>query len=190
MNGTALTRRLRELEQQQQRKAAWDNLYVHYEFLVAPSCPPGKVVYIRAGTASSSRGEYLAPQIADFTDLYNMVDGFSFANAYWYRPLILCFDSGWVLYHDDPSMVPTYYTSQYDNVLGDEVATAQEAEAQIDAWMNGSLDWFYQRFPLWGIVLRNTGIVGANGELQPIDKINRGRSYLYRDCRARTMFCD
>lgn len=188
MRGTGLDRRLRAIEKTQERNT--DNLHVYYEFLTRPTCPPGKTLIILPGMISSTTSAYIPQQVADLTDVDNMVQTWAFTNAYWYIGVILCFDSAWVQYHGNPDYFGRFYTNQYDNVVCEEMETAAEAEACIDALMNGADAWFSQRFPLCGLVLRNTGVVGVDGEVLPIDAVNRGRSYLYRDLRARTMFCD
>ena len=182
--------RLSNLERQQKKLNNADNLHLYYEFMVSPTCPPSKILNIQSGMASSTTESYIQSQVADFEDYAYMGMTCNFTNAYYYLGIILCFEADWIQYHGNPAYEGVYWDTIFANVICDEVATAGEAEACIDSLMNGSEDWYYYRFPLWGVVLKNTGITGVDGEIQPIDKINRGRSYMYRDLRARTMFCD
>lgn len=183
---SVLERRLDALSRRDKTSAAHTHLQVWYEFLVRPTCPPSKQAFIRPGVLSSSTTAYVEAQIADFEDAANMNDlTCTFTNAYWYLPLILCFDSNWVQYAGNPAYA-SYWDYQFNNVLCEECETAGEAEQCIDALMNGSEAWYRYRFPLWGVVLRNNGQTGIPAAIQPIDAINRGGSYLYRDCRART----
>lgn len=182
--------KLHRLEQKRAQQAAYENDNIWYTFLVAPSCPPDKRLHIRGGIATPSArwGAIMAQSqipdwVCDFEDEDATDMSLSFSNANYYLPLILCYFGDWVAYRTVSP--PTYDDPQFDNVVGTEVETAGEAESQIDALLNGSDDWYYYRFPLWGVVLRNDGNVGINYAILPIDAVNRGRSYLYRDARAR-----
>jgi len=75
-----------------------------------------------------------------------------------------------------------------------ERATAIEAEDDITYMLSGTGDIFTLNAvpmfsstscPLAAIVLKNNGIVNAVGEIEPIDAVNRGRSYMWKDLRPR-----
>lgn len=177
--------RLRRLERDKYGQEMFDN--TSYSFLVAPSCPPDKRVHIRGGVASPvTRWGYIMYEsytpswTCDFEDLDETDMELNFINPNYYLPIILCYFGDWIAYRTAGSPEPVF-----DNVIGTEVATAEEAEAQIDALLNGSEQWFNYRFPLRGIVFRNDGVTGIDVSILPIDAVNRGRSYLYRDARAR-----
>jgi len=179
---------LRALARQQEKQAAYVESPRWYDFLIAPSCPPDKRLHIRGGYATESYNfggvvvQATTPaMICDFENEAETDMGLVFINANYYLPIILCYYGEWIAFR---TLDPDLYTQVFDNVTGTEVATAVEAEAQIDAWMNGYTEWSYYRFPLRGVVLRNTGATGISYEIMPIDAVNRGRSYLYRDPRS------
>ena len=132
----------------------------------------------------------------------------SFENAGHYKAIALMFSAtqdGWV-FGERVSEDESFYEGNGDwkyYVLGgqQEHATAQGAEAEIDVMLNGGLgdnagvdpsndndsrgiySWIY--FPLWTIIFRNNGTTESPNAILPIDLLNRGRSYLYRDLRAK-----
>ena len=182
-------RRLNRLEKRQEREASFENVNAWYEFLVAPSCPPDKRLHIRGGTVTPTsrwgfiiQQSYIEPQTCDFEDTDATDLSLNFSNAGYYLPLILCFYGDWLAYR---TLGPAYEDPVYDNVVGTEVATTVEAEAQLDSLLNGSNDWFDYKMPLYGVVLKNDGDTDSDAAILAIDAVNRGRSYLYRDARAR-----
>lgn len=187
--GHLLDNRIQRLERQRAQARAHEAARVWYQFLVAPSCPPDKRLHIRAGLASpSARWGYIMYQsqipdtICDFENSAETQMDLVFANANYYLPLVLCYYGDWIAYR---TVSADYAEPVFDCVQGYEVATSAEAEAQIDAFLNGYTDWYYYRFPLCGVVLRNNGVLEVPASILPIDRVNRGRSYLYRDARAR-----
>ncbi len=182
-----LDRRIQRLEKQQAQAGALvaDNQW--YEFLVAPSCPPDKRLHIRGGIVSPSgrwgwiMGDDFIPDITcDFENDSETGLDLIFSNANYYLPFILAYYGDWAAYRTViPDILPIF-----DCVTGTEVETAVEAEAQIDAFLNGYEQWYYYRVPLWGVVLKNAGVAGRPYEIMPIDRVNRGRSYMYRDARS------
>ena len=190
MDLLGLNRRLESLERSGDVAAASVAVDRAYDFLVAPSCPPDKRLHIRGGYATESYGfdgtmlQSDTPSVTcDFQDFTDTQMELVFNGAGYYLPIILCYHGAWI---SRRSYAESYEHPVFDNVAGTEVATAAEAEAQIDAWMNGYTDWSYYRFPLRGVVLRNDGDVGSPYAILPIDLVNRGRSYLYRDARSWT----
>jgi len=154
-----------------------------YQFKVAPSCPPDKRLHIRSGFPvpsirwSDIIDDYLIPDtICDFGNVDETDMDLVFTNANYYLPLLLCYYGTWLT---DTTTEPIF-----DNVIGTEVETLAEAEAQIDGFLNGVEQWYYYRLPLWGVVLKNDGNVDISYAIEPIDMVNRGRSYLYRDARS------
>lgn len=68
-----------------------------------------------------------------------------------------------------------------------EYATFAGAELAIEAYLRGSVDWMYELFPLAAMVLRNDGRAATEGAILPVDMVERGRPYLWRDVRPRVM---
>ena len=184
------SKRVQTLMMEQDREAGYEVPSRWYELLVSPSCPPDKRLHIRGGIATTSArwgwimyNDFMPHTICDFENEGETQMTLTFTSANYYFPLILCYYGDWVAYrYFDPDR---FAEPVFDNVTGTEVKTAADAEAQIDAWMNGYTDWYNYRLPLWGVVLKNDGQTGIPYAILPVDSINRGRSYLYRDCRAR-----
>lgn len=181
--------RLYTLKKDQNRAASFEGNQTWYDFLVAPSCPPDKRLHIRGGNATSEDNfdgsiydSFTPTIVCDFENEAETQLALSFTNADYYLPIILCYYGDWIGYR---TFHPTYELPIFDCPIGNEVASAAEAESQIDTWLNGYTAWAYYRFPLRGVVLRNDGQVGVNYAIMPIDMVNRGRGYLYRDARAR-----
>ena len=184
-----LDRRVAQLEKQatQETASAPDDLW--YEFLAAPSCPPDKRIHIRGGISSLSgrwgwivNDDFIPDTVCDFENEAETQLQLIFSNAGYFLPLLLCYYGEWVSYR---TVSEAYEEPIFDCVVGIEVETAAEAEAQIDAFLNGYTQWYYYRLPIWGVVLQNDGNVGVPYAISPIDQVNRGRSYLYRDARSR-----
>ena len=178
-----LNRRLRQLEKDERARAGYapggDRWY---QFTVAPSCPPNRQLHIRGGNAIPSirwrdfmEQDYIPDTVCDFENATETQMDLVFTNAGYFLPILLCYYGDYLLDGRDPI---------FDNVIGTEVATAAQAEAQIDGWLNGVEQWYYYRLPLSGVVLRNNGYTGVAFAIEPIDMVNRGRSYLYRDARS------
>lgn len=189
-NWDKLHRRLVRLKKQDAQRAASAPSDRWYEFRAIPSCPPGKQIHIRGGIASTSgrwgwiiNDDFIPDWICDFENEDETQLPLNFSNAGYYLGLILCYYGDWVGYRT--VQPPTYEEPVFDCVVGTEVETATEAEAQVDAFLNGYTQWYYYRMPIWGVVLRNNGQVGVPYAIMPVDMVNRGRSYIYRDARSR-----
>ncbi len=188
MGWAGIETRLGRLEREQARTEIEDPNQQWYDLRVSASCPPDKRVHIRSGIGTPSGrwgfimgNDFLPYTICDFENQPETQMSLNFTNAGYYLGLLLCYYGEWVAYR---SLGPSYQEPVFDNVLGTEVETAAEAEAQIDALLNGSEDWYYYRLPLWAIVLKNDGNAGVDYAIEPVDVVNRGRSYLYRDIRS------
>lgn len=183
-----LDRKIQQLEKQQAVDATVVSDNMWYEFLAASSCPPDKRIHIRGGMTSLSgrwgwitQDDFIPDIVCDFENDTETQLTLLFSNAGYFLPLLLCYFGDWVAYRS----IAGYEEPVFDCVVGTEIATAAEAEAQIDAFLNGYTQWYYYRFPIWGVVLQNDGQVGIPYAISPIDQVNRGRSYLYRDARSR-----
>lgn len=149
-------------------------------FQVAVACPPSTVLYVRGGNVWKGRwiwggdvgdGNFIPPESVDFSDP-DSIDGYdgNFTNAYYYKGYLLGIDrisDEWFCTGD-----------------GDEFATGAEAEADIGSVAMLDTPWT-EGLPLIAIVLRNNGNVGMDGAVMAIDRVNRGRSYYWKDMRPR-----
>ena len=180
---------LRRIEKIQAREAAFVQDDRWYNLMIAPSCPPDKRLHIRNGIVNPSgrwgfimQDDFIPDTICDFENVDETQMDLNFTNADYYLGIILCYAGDWAAYR---TLGAAYEEPVFDNVVGSEVATAAGAEAQIDAFLNGVDQWYYYRVPLWGVVLKNDGVVGVNYAILPVDDVYRERSYMYRDARAR-----
>lgn len=184
----------------------WDE-----HFSIAPFCPSTTAVNIMRGYVYEDTaywGEINFNAIVDtkLLDFANIVEenaggaeyGIShqdeqltlnFSNEDWYKAFLLHYDWKWLVYGRDNSdnYDPSAYVFVYRvNGGWDEYETAAEAEASVDYRLNGGTrvnDQYH--FPLAAFVVRNDGRLGESGAVLPVDPINRGRSYYYRDIRLR-----
>lgn len=186
--GAVVERRLQGMERRRDRTKAIEPNRQWYELLVRASCPPDKRVHVSGGVVSPSgrwgwilQMDFVPNWTCDFENDEETDMLLQFTNTGYYLPVILCYGGNWL-----NTRSPDGYEEMpiLDNVIGTEVETAAEAEAQINAWLNGVEDWYYYRCPLWAVVFKNDGITGINYAIEPIDAVNRGRSYLYRDARS------
>lgn len=186
-----MNRNLVKVYRQQQVYAAFEPDNIWYQLRTSVACPPDKTVNVRGGVVTPSarwatfeETDILPSVEVDFTNTESTGIDLSFTNSGYFFPIILCLAGDWIAYqgYDDPDI---YEYPIFDNVTGTEVATAAEAESQIDGFLNGVDQWYNYRLPLSGIVFKNDGNTEATGSILPIDCVNRGRSYLYRDARVR-----
>jgi len=183
-----LDRRLGRLERQEAKRRNEMNTWQWYSFLVAPTCPPSTSIAIRPGLALPAiryglvqQDTYTGPQTCDFTDTATTGYAANFTNAGYYVGFILCYNSVWMLNNAASSQVFTLIGAAA------EYATSAEAEEEIRLLLNGGDDWIYAVFPLWAVVLKNNGTTGTDGAVLPVDAVNRGRSYLFKDARQRNL---
>lgn len=189
---------------QAQQQAARTTTVVPAQFFLVPTCPPTTSATLRQGmihrNATYWGFAYYDVQVPDMViDFANTGDTMAleqdgldlftaaFDNAHYYVGIVFGFNYQWVQERtfDDPDIQPTFL------YYGDDVeyATAPEAEEHIDWILNGGFEVSqWDRCSLWALVLKNNGTVDAPGQIEPIDPINRGRSYIYRDARERTFF--
>lgn len=172
------------------------NIIQDYDFLVTTTCPPSTAININGGKAwidSNAWGYvyYVVQQPSDTLDFATATDIewetdptglaagdpfiLSFSNPNYYISVALAINHNYIA-----SGTGEQYEVYSDMV---EYATASEAEEAIDAFLNGGI-FGYSDLRLWTIVFRNNGVTDTQGAILPIDVINRGRSYLYRDIRG------
>jgi hypothetical protein len=135
----------------------------------APSCPPDTQLHARGGyvwDAYAGNGWWAYPMDADF-GVGGNVQVLPFANAGWYRGVLVTRYGG--------GTSPNHYET-------DEYATAAEAQDAVIAMITTGT--MYQTdLPLALLVVKNDGTTGVAGAILPIDAVNRGRSYLFREVR-------
>lgn len=185
-------RRVKELEKGQGKQDAATLAYTWDQLGMSVSCPPDTQLHIRAGWGQ--RGSYWVaqstvwlPELAvDFTDASQFVNYTgSFTNADYYMPMLLRYDNDYFynLYvgGDTSQPINDYPTTSV------EYATAGEAEAAAESWFDGATALYNGRLPLCVVILKNNGTTGTEGQVLPVDTVNRGRSYFYRDVRPRNV---
>jgi hypothetical protein len=200
--------RVTKLRKDLDKGKAQEEIIQDYDFMVSPTCPPSTSIYIREGKAWRNAAYWFVigyrvqkPTVTIDLTTERIVDNnagaggnlidLNFENPYHYKAFALVYNGDWIFYE------------QYgiDHVLDEcafysyggeaEHATAAEAEAEIDLILNGGAVnsdrgeglYYEDAFPLWSLILRNNGTIGTAGQIMPIDKLNRERSYLYRDLR-------
>lgn len=178
-----LSHRVKTLLEDSAKQAAHVSEPQSMHFQVAVSCPPSTVLHIRGGNVWESSywggvgyGYYIAADTADFSDV-STIEGYSgnFSTAGYYIGVIF----GRGFYGEDWFCLSS----------GTEFATAAEAEVDIEDVTMLDSPWrgydFNGGLPLVGLVLRNDGRTAVDGAILPIDRVNRGRSYYWKDLRPR-----
>jgi len=188
MFGAIAGERLGRLERQKAKRRSEMPAWQWYHFMVAPTCPPSTSVEVRPGLALPAmryglvqQDTYTEAQTCDFTDPALTGYAANFTNAGYYVGFVLCYNSVWMLNHAASSQVFTLIGAAAEH------ATPTGAEEEIRLLLNGGDDWIYAVFPLWAVVLKNDGATGEDGAVLPVDAVNRGRSYLFRDARQRNL---
>lgn len=199
--------RVKKLEKSVGVRRVQQSVIQDYEFRVIPTCPPSTTVRIQAGKTWRDASywsvigynvEKPAVDIDLATELIvkyqpagaggNVQLDLNFTNPYHYKAITLGYFGDWFFYEQYGSVQYDYKYSWLGS--GNELATASEAEDEIDLILNGGYTAYtgtgpyseYQ-FLLWSFVLRNNGTITEPGQIMPIDPVNRGRSYMYRDMR-------
>jgi len=181
---------LKQLQRQQAKNRAQVKAWDSNRLQITPSCPPSTTLQMRGGWVvhtfywlSYGSVRYIPSVACDLTDSTKTGYTANFTNANWYHGAILCIylDLAYNTYEEASEV------SQWFELVGTtvEYETAGEAEGQIDALLNGSSAVYRERIPLCGLVLKNDGNTEVDGAILPVDAINRGRSYLFRDARGR-----
>ena len=203
-----LSRRTNRLQKQLDRGKTQNPVIQDYDFMVTPTCPPSTSISIRSGKAWRNAAYWFVigynvekPTVTiDITTERILKNDWpnpgipldlSFANAYYYKAMVLVYNLDWIFYEQYGEEYVIDQCKFYYLAADTEYATAGEAEAEIDLMLNGGLCggereqglYYEYAFPIWSIILCNTGVTGVEGQIQPIDQVNRGRSYLYRDLR-------
>lgn len=185
------TRRIQTMERQQQQRKSQVPAYTWDQLRIRCSCPPDTQIHIRAGFVQ--QGSYWVAQETvwfpdldvDFADPSQFVSYTgAFTHANYYMPVLL-----------------RYYDDYFDYVGGGgtaappindfggspEYATAGEAEQAAQGWFDGTNAIYSGQLPLCIVILKNNGTTGETGQVLPVDSVNRGRSYFWRDVRPRNV---
>lgn len=171
-----------------------------YAFTLHPTCPPSTSLNIRGGYAWQvvgliiPYGWYFPTYTVDMADSDKVsVRGgaggytYTFTNPYWYAPCALVYSNE--MYPPQPpdtwpaeiedgriylyGLIPGIASPPYLN----EYETAEEAEVASRAIRGDSASSY--GIVCGYIILRNNGNIEGVNQYQPIDQVNRGRSYLF-----------
>ena len=184
---------LRRMKRELERKDAYTHFAQYDGQRAAVSCPPDTHLHIRGGWLNTAYGEQLPTPDLDLNfgldpDGSYGLDGWfgptPFSTAGYYRAGVVLRKNLW----DDVSEqlgvdAQIIWTPQ----TPDCVSTAACAEQWGDWVLRYTLDSNFG-YPLCLIIVRNDGVTSADdpgiyGHILPIDAVNRGRSYLWRDIR-------
>lgn len=189
-------RRVGQLEREGRRQAGVARNIDNYQFAISPTCPPSTNINFRGGLAwfpssyLNSYGYYIPSYTVDLTDSDKVsvrVDysnyTYTFTNPYWYVPCFIVLSAYGLSSREEwPSTVPddaiylrgTIATAPYM----EEFETFREAEDELMAAGDIQAAENYG-FVSSGLILRNNGNTTYENQYMEIDKVNRGRSYLY-----------
>lgn len=189
--------RLRRMDKEQKRKAGTVQTDA-YSFNLSPTCPPSTSITFRGGLAwwpansFEPAGFYIPSYTVDLTDpdkvsVRRGSDGYTytFTNANWYAPCIVTIRG---MLWPPPEPPDTWPETVPDNALLlygrqtvppylDEFETAAEAEIAYQEII-GQRALSYG-IAAGGLILRNNGNTIDPNQYMSVDKINRGRSYLF-----------
>lgn len=180
-----MDRKLVVLEKDAERMAAYEEPNYQWDFRLAASCPPSTTVHMRGGRVwADPDGAWGASwyidsasyDLADFDDTgYNYI----FNNPYYYKPF------GVLLWYSGSPFASIPYPIRI--MTSAEQATAALAEeAAYPAWPGGRFDPdAYYGTPLAIVIMRNNGNITTPNQYMPIDAVNRGRSYIWRNLKVR-----
>ena len=202
-------RQIKEVERVQKKQSAFAYNWDEDSFRVSPTCPPSTSVSFRGGWvwwqpgSGNTYGYYVPGYTVDLTDVdkVNMVAGgavpytYTFTNAYWYLPVMMvlannctsCGDKPLRARETWPDEIPDqsiYLTGMGDTGFRlDEYETAAEAENVLRTTGRWRTVTDSYGVVLIVVILRNNGNTSDPNQWMPVDKVNRGRSYLFRNIR-------
>lgn len=162
------------------RQAGYVSDPEHWNFRIACTCPPSTSIVMRGGLMyeyiPDGDGWFVEDDTIDLTDGVQIQDKkFTFTDAGNYLAYILTIE-----FYNRPTT--NIYWPYGDDV---EHTTAGAAE---QALLDYGYSFWNTQYPLCGLILRNNGTLGTGYNILPIDRINRGRSYLWpADMRPRNI---
>jgi len=178
--------RVARLERANARVSSYTQPNYQWNFRVAVSCPPSTVIHMRGGQVWgdpkdwSGKSWYVESASYDLADEGETGYHYIFTNAHWYKPLAVM-----LRYSGNPTALGTNPPLRI--VTSGEWATAAEAEeAAYPTIATGRFDpYAWYGIPLGVFILRNSGNTTAYNQFMPIDRVNRGGSYLFRELKLR-----
>ena len=182
---TWMNRRLAVLEKDAERMAAYEEPNYQWNFTLSASCPPSTVVHMRGGrvwgdpTEWSGESWYVESASYDLADIADSGDAEWFTNPYYYVAFAVM-----LRWSGTPGTTPPLYivkTTEYATAAEAEVACYPEISDVPSAF---SPDAAYG-IPLAIVIMRNNGNTALVNQYMPIDSVNRGRSYIWRNLKVR-----
>jgi hypothetical protein len=180
-------RRVAQLEQYGDRVGAYTEPNYQWNFRIAPSCPPSTTIHMRGGrvwgdwgAGWSGQSWYVDSASYDLADISDSGDAYWFTNPYYYLPFsVMLYLSGY------PGATPPLYVING----GTEYATGAEAEAAVYPLISAVPSAFGPHagygIPLAILIMRNNGNTTLVNQYMPVDRVNRGRSYIWRNVKVR-----
>ena len=187
---------LRRMDKEQKRYAGTVQTDA-YAFKLSPTCPPSTSLRFNGGLAwwpaysLYPAGFFIPSYIVDLTDpdKVSVRRGYSgytytFTNANWYAPCVFVVSQNFWPPPESPDTWPdtvpddaAYLYGRSTSPYLNEYETASEAEIALREIVGENAA--YYGIAAGGIVLRNNGNTTAPNQYMSVDKINRGRSYLF-----------
>lgn len=182
--------RLRRVEREQEKKKAYSHFAQYDGQRAAVSCPPDYMIHIRGGWLTTEYGEMVPTPNLSLAFGLDEDEGdqwwgpASFDNAGYYRAGIIYRKNLW-------DAVAEQLGTTANIVWTPDVPAGVSTAACAEAWG----DWYLRYgdadtygYPICIVIVRNDGITtamdpGVSGHILPVDAVNKGRSYLWRDIR-------
>lgn len=185
--GRIISNAIRKLDKLQGIRAGVVSNWDSYQFRISPTCPPSTSITFRGGyvwkppASVGSYGWHIPSYTVDLADgdkTGRSTVSFTTPYAYVEYTILLRVADGLAPHEEWPETAPDLSI----RLLGSsgEHATAKDAEDAMIAREKSAGQ--YYGIPVVGIIFRNNGNIVEYNQFMPIDKINRGRSYLFYNC--------
>jgi hypothetical protein len=190
-----MQREVGKLERERRQRAGNTRNWESYQFAAFPTCPPSTSITFRGGLTwwgardFEGYGFYMPGYVVDLSDsdIVSVRPNRSryttnYTIPYGYVSYIICANHyGMDAKEEWPETVPSHsfrlISSTSVSPYYVEVETAAEAEASL---LEINLQRVtYYGISLGGVILRNNGDTSNPNQYMPIDRVNRGRSYLW-----------
>jgi len=192
-------RAVRRMDKEQKQRAGTIQTDA-YAFNLSPTCPPSTSIHFRGGLAwypaysVYPTGFFIPSYAVDLTDpdKVSVLRGssgytYTFTNANWYAPCIVIITAYATWPPPEPPATwpeePPDTIFYLYGVLGGvspyfaEYETAAEAEDALREIVGEEAA--YYGVAAGGLILRNNGNTTDPNQYMPVDKVNRGQSYLF-----------